>query len=178
MLSFLLPQPCLDKLLLNVLEVPGTQTDAGREAWLLQEEEGSAGYYIAHLKGFYANAHSMNSKQEELKALAQSLRFDITNISETWWDESCDWTALLDSRRLFRSDRQGTRGGGDTLYVIEGYKCMELTVGNGTAESLCVRIKEQTNNMAVIVGVYYYRPPSQDDGTDELHFEELSEISK
>lgn len=48
----------------------------------------------------------------------------------------------------------------------------ELTAGSGTAGSLWVRIKEQTNN--VIVGVYS-GPPSQDNDTDKLFFEELRE---
>lgn len=60
------------------------------------------------------------------------------------------------------------------LYEIQGLECTELTVGNGTAESLWVRIKEQTNNANVIVGVCY-RPPSQDSDTDKLFFEELRE---
>ncbi|KAJ7411667.1 hypothetical protein BTVI_48805 [Pitangus sulphuratus] len=60
------------------------------------------GYNVPHLKCFYTNAHSIRNKQEELKALAQSQRFEITGISETWWDETCDWSALLDGYRLFR----------------------------------------------------------------------------
>ncbi|KAJ7415274.1 hypothetical protein BTVI_38760 [Pitangus sulphuratus] len=77
----------------------------------------------------------MRNKKEELKALAQSQKFDITGISETWWDESCDWSALLDGYRLCRKDMQGRRGRGVALRVIEGLECMELTVGNGTVEN-------------------------------------------
>lgn len=39
------------------------------------------------------------------------------------------------------------------LSEIQGLECTELTVGNGTAESLWVRIEEQTNNANIIVGV-------------------------
>ncbi|KAJ7399311.1 hypothetical protein BTVI_116089 [Pitangus sulphuratus] len=78
---------------------------------------------------------SMRNKQDKLEVLAQCHRFDIIGISDTWWDETCDWNALLDSYRLFRRDRQGTRGGGVALYVIEGLECMELTVGNGTVRA-------------------------------------------
>ncbi|GAB0203202.1 hypothetical protein GRJ2_002785800 [Grus japonensis] len=131
----------------------------------------------AHLKCFYTNACSMRNKQEELEALAQSQRYDVIGISETWWEESCDWCAVMDGYRLFRRDRQGRRGGGVALYVTEGLDCTELSVGDDMVESLWVRIKGQANKGDVVVGVYY-RPPSQDDATDELFFKELREASR
>ncbi|KAF4787720.1 hypothetical protein TURU_168642 [Turdus rufiventris] len=57
-----------------------------------------------HLKCFYTNACSMRNEQEVPKAVAQSQRFDIIVISETWWDEPCDWSALLDAYTLFKWD--------------------------------------------------------------------------
>ena len=54
---------------------------------------------------------------------------------------------------------------------------MELAVGDGTVESLWVRLKGQTNKVDVIVGVYY-RPPSQDGDTDKLFFKKLRDASK
>ncbi|KAJ7395238.1 hypothetical protein BTVI_157081 [Pitangus sulphuratus] len=93
------------------------------------------GYNVPHLKCFYTNACSIRNKEEELEALASlSQRFDITGVSETWWDASCNWSALLDGYRLFRRDRQGRRGRGVALYVIEGLEYTELTVGNCTVE--------------------------------------------
>ena len=44
-------------------------------------------------------------------------------------------------------------------------------------ESLWIRIKGQANKGDIIVGVFY-RPPCQDDDTDELFFKELRETSK
>lgn len=41
------------------------------------------------------------------------------------------------------------------LYGKEGLECMELTVGDGTFESLWITIKWQTKNVDVIVGVSY-----------------------
>ncbi|RMC09738.1 hypothetical protein DUI87_13525 [Hirundo rustica rustica] len=38
----------------------------------------------------------MKNKQEKLKDLAESQRYDIIGISETWWDESCDWSAMIE----------------------------------------------------------------------------------
>ncbi|KAJ7422683.1 mitochondrial fission process protein 1 [Willisornis vidua] len=119
----------------------------------------------------------MRNKQDEFEALAPSQRFDIIVISETWRDDSCDWTILLDSYRLFRRDKQGRKGGGVALYVIERLECMELTAGNGTVESLWVSIKGQTNDMDVIVRVCY-RPQGPDDDANKLYFEELRDTSK
>ncbi|KAJ7399564.1 hypothetical protein BTVI_113959 [Pitangus sulphuratus] len=70
------------------------------------------------------------------QTLGQSLRFDITGIRETQGDETCDWSALLDSYGLFRRDRQGQKSRGVALYVVEGLEFMELTDGNGTVERL------------------------------------------
>lgn len=61
----------------------------------------------------------------------------------------------MDASRLFRRDKQGRRGRGVALYGKEGLECMELTVGDGTFESLWITIKWQTNNVDVIVGVSY-----------------------
>ncbi|GAB0186493.1 hypothetical protein GRJ2_001114600 [Grus japonensis] len=126
---------------------------------------------------FCTNARSMRNKQEELEALALSQCYDIIGISETWWEESCDWCAVMDGYRLFRRDRQGRRGGGVALYVTEGLDCTELSIGDDMVKSLWVRIKGQANKGDVIVGVYY-RPPSQDDATDELFFKEIIEASR
>ncbi|GAB0182550.1 hypothetical protein GRJ2_000720300 [Grus japonensis] len=144
---------------------------------ILQSAPRGAGYVEAHLKCFYTNACSMRNKREELEAFAQSQCYDATGISETWWEESCDWCAVMDGYRLFRRDRQGRRCWGVGLYGTEGLDCTELSVGNDTVGSLWVRIKGQANKGDVIVGVYY-RPPSQDDATDELFFKELREASR
>jgi len=54
---------------------------------------------------------------------------------------------------------------------------MELSVGNGMAEILWVRAKGVAYKGDVVVRVYY-RPPSQDDDTNELFFEELRNTSR
>lgn len=60
---------------------------------------------------------------------------------------------------------------------VEGLDYTELAVGDDTVESLCVRIKGQANKGDVTVGVYY-RPPRQDDDTDELFFKDLRDTSR
>ncbi|KAK4831785.1 hypothetical protein QYF61_019098 [Mycteria americana] len=110
------------------------------EGWcaseVLQSAPRCADYTGALLKCLYTNAHSMRNKQEELEALAWSQNYDIIGISKTWWDESCDWGAMMDSYRVFRRDRQGRQGRGLAPYVREGLDCMALVVGDDTVESL------------------------------------------
>lgn len=76
------------------------------------------GYNLPHLKCFYTNTCNVR-KKEELQALSQSQKFGITGINETWWGESCVWSALLDVYRLFRRDRQGRRGWELSLYIMQ-----------------------------------------------------------
>lgn len=52
-----------------------------------------------------------------------------------------------------------------------------FTLGDGMVESLWVKIRGQTNNADVIVGVYYGLP-SQDEDTEKLFFKEQSEMSE
>ena len=67
--------------------------------------EGSGVY----LKCLYANTCSMRNKQDELEELVSSQSYDVIGISETWWNESHDWSAGMEGYRLFRRDRQGRR---------------------------------------------------------------------
>ncbi|PKU29371.1 rna-directed dna polymerase from mobile element jockey-like [Limosa lapponica baueri] len=53
---------------------------------------------------------SMGNKQEELEATVQQENHDVVTITETWWDDSHDWSAAMDGYKLFRRDRQGRRG--------------------------------------------------------------------
>ena len=79
----------------------------------------------AQLKCIYTNAHSMG-KQEVLEAIVQQDSYDMVAITETWWDDSHDWSAAMDGNKLFRRDRQGKRGGGVALYVKGCFDCIEL----------------------------------------------------
>ncbi|PKU43642.1 nipped-b-like protein [Limosa lapponica baueri] len=93
----------------------------------------------AQLKCLYTSACSMGNKQEELEAIVRHESYDVVAITETWWDESNDWSAAMESYKLLRRDRQGRRGGGVALYVREDYECGELTEGNGRVEWLWVQ---------------------------------------
>lgn len=63
------------------------------------------------LNYFYTNGYSMRNEQEELEALAQPQRCDITGTSESWWDGLCGWSALLEgSRLLWGAGKKGEAG--------------------------------------------------------------------
>ncbi|KAK4827442.1 hypothetical protein QYF61_017999 [Mycteria americana] len=69
----------------------------------------------AQLKCIYSNARSTGNKQEELEAIVQLENYDIVAITETWCDDSHNWSAAVDGYKLFRRDRQGRRGGGNIV---------------------------------------------------------------
>ncbi|KAK4828709.1 LOW QUALITY PROTEIN: hypothetical protein QYF61_000547 [Mycteria americana] len=90
----------------------------------------------AQLKCIYTNARSMGNKQEELEAIVQRENYDIVAITETWWDDSHNWSAAMDGYKRFRRDRRGRRGGGVALYVRECFVCLELNDGDDRVECL------------------------------------------
>ena len=67
------------------------------------------------LRYLYTNARSMSNKQEELEAIVCSESYDIVAISETWWNYSHSWSAVMEGYRLFKRDRLGRKGGGVAL---------------------------------------------------------------
>ncbi|KAK4806761.1 hypothetical protein QYF61_005557 [Mycteria americana] len=99
-------------------------------------------------------------------------------VSETWWDESHDWSVAIDGYRLFRRDRQGRRGRGVALYIKKWIECEELSLKNShkQVKSLWVRIRDRSNKGNLVVAVYY-RPPDQGEPTDEAFFLQLQEAS-
>ena len=132
---------------------------------------------IAQLKCIYTHACSMGNKQEELEAIARQENYDVVAITETWWDDSHNWSAAMDGYKLFRKGRQGRRGGGVALYIRECFDCLELNEGNDKVECLWVKIRGKANKADILVGVCY-RPPNQDEETDEVFYKRLAEVSQ
>ncbi|KAK4826884.1 hypothetical protein QYF61_012072 [Mycteria americana] len=132
---------------------------------------------IAQLKCLYTNARSMGNKQEELEAIVHQENYDMVAITETWWGDSHNWSAVMDGYKLFRRDRRGRRGGGVALYVRECLDSLELDDGDDRVECLWVRIRGKANKADIVVGVCY-RPPNQDEETDELFYKQLGEASR
>ena len=82
----------------------------------------------------------------------------------------------MDGYKLFRKDRQGRRGGGVALYVRECFDVTELITGDDKVESLWVKIRGRADKADILVDVCY-RPPNQDEETDELFYEQLAEAA-
>ncbi|PKU36248.1 mitochondrial fission process protein 1 [Limosa lapponica baueri] len=131
---------------------------------------------LAQLKCIYMNACSMGNKQEELEAIVQQENYDIVAITETWWEDSHNWSAAIDAYQLWRRDRHGRRGG-VPLYVRDRFECLELNNVNDSVECSWVRIKGKANKADIMVGVCY-RPPNQDLEIDEIFYKKLAEISQ
>ncbi|PKU34768.1 ubiquitin carboxyl-terminal hydrolase 4 [Limosa lapponica baueri] len=51
----------------------------------------------------------MDNKQEELQATVHLESYDLIDVTETWWDESQDWSTAIDDYKLFRRGRQGRK---------------------------------------------------------------------
>ncbi|KAM9591180.1 uncharacterized protein ACIBXB_006077 isoform 1-T3 [Morphnus guianensis] len=132
---------------------------------------------IGQLKCIFANARSMGNKQEELEAIVQQDSYDLVAITETWWDNSHDWSAAMDGYKLFRRDRQGRRGGGVALYVRECFDCTELHDCDDKVERLWVRMRGKANKADIVLGVCY-RPPDQVEETDESFYKRLAVVSE
>jgi len=105
----------------------------------------------AQLKCTYTSAHSMGYKQEELEAIVQQDRNDLVANTETWWDNSHDWHAVMHG---YRQNRPSRRNGGVALCVREQLEWIDLCLGADEegVESLWVRIKGQAHMGDVIVG--------------------------
>ncbi|GAB0209149.1 rapamycin-insensitive companion of mTOR-like [Grus japonensis] len=158
-------------------------TDEGEEEETKQNifnsDAGKPPCSITSLKCLYTNARSTGNKQEELEICVQSQSHELVAITETWWDSSHDWNAVMDGYVLFRKDRPARRGGGVALYVREQLECIDLRLGvdEERMESLWVRTEGQANMGDTVVGVYY-RPPDQEEEVDEAFYRQLEVASQ
>ncbi|CAM4672926.1 unnamed protein product [Lepidochelys kempii] len=144
----------------------------------LLPHSGNEGRSTGYLKCLYTNAQSLGNKQGELEVLVMSRNYDVIGITETWWDNSHDWSTVMDGYKLFRKDRQGRKGGGVALYVREQYDCSELRYETvEKPECLWIKFRSVCNKSDVVVGVCY-RPPDQRDEVDEAFFRQLTEATR
>jgi len=60
------------------------------------------------------------------------------------------------------------------LYVRECFDVTELMAGDDRVEFLWVKIRGRADKADILVGVCY-RPPNQDEETDEVFYEQLAE---
>uniref|UniRef100_A0A803JAV9 Reverse transcriptase domain-containing protein n=1 Tax=Xenopus tropicalis TaxID=8364 RepID=A0A803JAV9_XENTR len=125
-----------------------------------------------------ANARSLSGKLGELQAIACIENYDLIGITETWWDDKCDWAANLNGYTLFRRDREIKKGGGVCLYVKSDLKPCNKDITNENVESLWVEISvglKVTKKM--IIGVCY-KPPRIDEGDEAQLLLQMEEASK
>jgi len=72
----------------------------------------------------------MGNKQEESEATVQLASYELVAITETQWNESCDWSTAIDAYKLFRRDWQGRRAEAAAFCVKKLNDCIELPVKN------------------------------------------------
>jgi len=83
----------------------------------------------------------------------------------------------VDGYKLFRRDRQGSRGGGAALYVRECFHCIELNDHDDKVECLWVRMRGKAKKADSLPGVCY-RPLSQDEEVGKAFHKRLAEVSQ
>jgi len=96
----------------------------------------------------------MGNKQEELEATVLLESYDLIALTESWWDESHDWSVAIDG------DRWGKRGEGIALYIKNSIQCEELSLKNSheQVKSLWVRTGDRGKKGNLALGVYYRSP--------------------
>ncbi|KAJ7410702.1 hypothetical protein BTVI_52717 [Pitangus sulphuratus] len=72
----------------------------------------------------------MSNKQEELEAIVQQETYGVIAITETWWDDSHDWSAAMGGYKLFRRDREGEVEAWLSLYADNPrHSCASASTG-------------------------------------------------
>ncbi|XP_063797776.1 mucin-2-like [Pseudophryne corroboree] len=125
-----------------------------------------------YLNYIYVNARSLTAKKGELEILATSIQYDIIGITETWWDESHDWSIYMEGYKLFRRDRSNKRGGGVCLYLKQFLKPdvrKDIHEENvNTVEMLWVEITCGGKVKKKIVVGLCYKPPGINISDEEM----------
>jgi len=121
----------------------------------------------------------MGNKQGLLEATVLLESYDLVAITETWWEESHDWSMAVDGYRSFRRHRQGRKGEGIALYINKWIDCEELSLKNShkQVESSWVRIRDRGNKGILVVGLCS-RPPDQGEPTDKAFFPHFQQASR
>lgn len=53
---------------------------------------------------------------------------NVVAITETWWNDSYDWSVPVDCYELFRRDRRGRRGGSVAIYIMNSIEPEDLSL--------------------------------------------------
>jgi len=65
-----------------------------------------------------------------LEATVQPESYNLIAITETWWDQSHNWSSAVDGYKLFKRHRQGRRGRGVAIHGKKWVDCTELPLKN------------------------------------------------
>lgn len=88
-----------DTRIIHVLEI--TEAPENGHIGLKASSHKKVAGSIAQLRCIYTNAYSMGNK-EELEAIMQQQNHYIVASTDTWWDDSHNWSAALKGYKLFR----------------------------------------------------------------------------
>lgn len=64
----------------------------------------------AQLKCLYTSVCILGNKQDELEATMLLGSQYAVAVTETWWDDSRDWSEAINGYKILRGDRQERRG--------------------------------------------------------------------
>lgn len=113
------------------------------------------GILCAHL-----NIRSIQTKSDQVHHLLTDSNIDFLCLSETWLHESSPSAILsVPGSKMFRKERQGSKGGGVMIYAKDTFICNEIHVAdeNGLEfHGLTVSLSQQISFTLVVI----YRPPS------------------
>ena len=126
------------------------------------------------LSCFYVNARSIRNKKNELLAQIETENPDIVGITETWLNDEIDYLNefKLVGYNNFSKNRTHKRGGGIIIFIRDSIKMVQINMEtNAVYDLLLTEIILNTNNK-LLFGIIY-RPPNQNEQTDQLMFQEL-----
>lgn len=108
----------------------------------------------AQLNCLYTSACILGNKQDELEATVLLGRHYVAAVTETWWDDSHDWSEAIDGYKMFRRDRQERRGGGVALYIKKWIVYEQVSLKNGRKQVENGWVRDWGNEESLIDSVY------------------------
>ena len=82
---------------------------------------------------------------------------NVVAITETWWNDSYDWSVPVDCYELFRRDRRGRRGGSVAIYIMNAIEPEDLSLkySHEQVKSLWVMVRDLGSKGSLVISVYY-----------------------
>lgn len=82
---------------------------------------------------------------------------NVVAITETWWNDSYDWSVPVDCYELFRRDRRGRRGRSVAIYIMNTIEPEDLSLkySHEQVKSLWVMVRDLGSKGSLVISVYY-----------------------